>query len=97
MAGGDVEKAELVGAGGVVGDRGLDRVAGINWDATLDLTRAVSIPVIASGGLASMADIAMMTRPEMQILEGAISGRALYDGRIDSREALRMLKRKSLA
>ncbi len=65
---------------------------GINWDATLELARAVSIPVIASGGLASMADIDMMTRPEMQVLEGAISGRALYDGRIDSREALTRLK-----
>jgi phosphoribosylformimino-5-aminoimidazole carboxamide ribotide isomerase len=67
-------------------------LAGINWAATLELARAVSIPVIASGGLASMADIEMMTRPEMQILEGAISGRALYDGRIDSREALARLR-----
>lgn len=67
-------------------------LTGINWDATLELARAVSIPVIASGGLAGMDDIRMMTRPEMQILEGAISGRALYDGRIDSREAIALLK-----
>jgi phosphoribosylformimino-5-aminoimidazole carboxamide ribotide isomerase len=67
-------------------------LTGINWDATLALAKSVSIPVIASGGLASMADIAVMTRPEMQILAGAISGRALYDGRIDSREALALLK-----
>ena len=67
-------------------------LTGINWPATLELARAVSIPVIASGGLASMDDIRMMTRPEMQILEGAISGRALYDGRIDSREAIALLK-----
>lgn len=67
-------------------------LAGINWEATLALARAVSIPVIASGGLASMDDIRMMTRPEMQVLEGAISGRALYDGRIDSREAIALLK-----
>lgn len=66
-------------------------LAGINWDATLDLARATTIPVIASGGLASMADIERMTRPEYRILEGAISGRALYDGRIDSREALDLL------
>src|SRR5690606_4653671 len=66
-------------------------LTGINWAATLDLARAVSIPVIASGGLASMDDVRMLTRPEMQILEGAISGRALYDGRIDSREALALL------
>ena len=67
-------------------------LTGINWEATLELARAVSIPVIASGGLASMDDIRMMARPEMQILEGAISGRALYDGRIDSREAIALLR-----
>ncbi len=67
-------------------------LTGINWDATLELARAVSIPVIASGGLASMDDIRRMTRPDAQVLEGAISGRALYDGRIDSREALALLK-----
>ncbi|MCC0023908.1 MAG: 1-(5-phosphoribosyl)-5-[(5-phosphoribosylamino)methylideneamino]imidazole-4-carboxamide isomerase [Hyphomicrobiaceae bacterium] len=65
---------------------------GINWPSTLELARATAIPVIASGGLASMADIEMMTRPEAQILEGAISGRALYDGRIDVARALDMLK-----
>jgi len=57
-------------------------LAGINWDATIALARAVPIPVIASGGLASMADIERMTKPDCAILEGAISGRALYDGRI---------------
>ena len=65
---------------------------GINWDATLQLTRAVSIPVIASGGLASMDDIVRLASPEMQVLEGAISGRALYDGRIDPAEALKLLR-----
>lgn len=67
-------------------------LAGINWDSTLDLARSTSIPVIASGGLASMDDIERMTRPEYQVLAGAISGRALYDGRIDSREALAKLR-----
>ena len=66
-------------------------LAGINWPATLELATTTAIPVIASGGLASMDDIAMMTRPEMQILEGAISGRALYDGRIDPKAALSRL------
>jgi phosphoribosylformimino-5-aminoimidazole carboxamide ribotide isomerase len=67
-------------------------LAGINWDGTLKLARAVTIPVIASGGLASMADIERLSRSECQILEGAISGRALYDGRIDPRAALALLR-----
>lgn len=67
-------------------------LAGINWDATIALADAVSIPVIASGGLASMADIRRMTEPDAQKLEGAISGRALYDGRIDPVEALAVLR-----
>lgn len=67
-------------------------LAGINWDATLALADAVSIPVIASGGLASLDDIRRMTRPDTTKLEGAISGRALYDGRIDPAEALAILR-----
>ena len=67
-------------------------LAGINWDSTLALARAVSIPVIASGGLAGMDDIRRLASPEAQVLEGAITGRALYDGRIDAREALALLK-----
>lgn len=66
-------------------------LAGLNLPATAELARASGIPVIASGGLASMADIEALTKPEYRILEGAISGRALYDGRIDAREALRVL------
>jgi phosphoribosylformimino-5-aminoimidazole carboxamide ribotide isomerase len=67
-------------------------LAGINWDATLALARAVTIPVIASGGLASMSDIERLSRPECQILAGAITGRALYDGRIDPAAALAVLR-----
>jgi len=66
-------------------------LSGINWEATIALADAVSIPVIASGGLASIADIVRMTMPDASILEGAISGRALYDGRIDPAEALAIL------
>ena len=65
---------------------------GLNLPATAELARAVSIPVIASGGLASMEDIRALLRPEYAMLEGAISGRALYDGRIDPAEALAVLK-----
>ncbi|ORE97775.1 1-(5-phosphoribosyl)-5-[(5-phosphoribosylamino)methylideneamino]imidazole-4-carboxamide isomerase [Aurantimonas sp. 22II-16-19i] len=66
-------------------------LAGINWEATIDLAEAVSIPVIASGGLASIADVVRMTMPDAAKLEGAISGRALYDGRLDAAEALKVL------
>ena len=66
-------------------------LTGINWEATIALADAVSIPVIASGGLASLDDIRRMTQPDAQKLEGAISGRALYDGRIDPAEALAIL------
>lgn len=65
-------------------------LTGINWEATLDLARSVNIPVIASGGLASMEDIDMLKKHS--ILNGAITGRALYDGRLDAREALARLK-----
>ncbi|EBY6940107.1 1-(5-phosphoribosyl)-5-[(5-phosphoribosylamino)methylideneamino]imidazole-4-carboxamide isomerase [Salmonella enterica subsp. enterica] len=66
-------------------------LTGINWESTIALADAVSIPVIASGGLASLADIVRMTMPDAAKLEGAISGRALYDGRIDPAEALAVL------
>ena len=65
---------------------------GINWDATIALADAISIPVIASGGFASMDDVKAMIEPRAKKLEGAISGRALYDGRIDGTEALRMIR-----
>ncbi|MEC5292121.1 1-(5-phosphoribosyl)-5-[(5-phosphoribosylamino)methylideneamino]imidazole-4-carboxamide isomerase [Aurantimonas sp. C2-6-R+9] len=67
-------------------------LAGINWESTIDLAEAMSIPVIASGGLASLADVVRLTMPDAHKLEGAISGRALYDGRIDAREALKVLQ-----
>jgi phosphoribosylformimino-5-aminoimidazole carboxamide ribotide isomerase len=65
---------------------------GLNMESTLELANAVSIPVIASGGLASMDDIKRMLEPDAAILEGSISGRALYDGRIDPKEALALIK-----
>jgi phosphoribosylformimino-5-aminoimidazole carboxamide ribotide isomerase len=66
-------------------------LSGINWPATIALADAISVPVIASGGLASMADIERLTRPDAQKLEGAIVGRALYDGRIEPKTALALL------
>ncbi|CDZ30047.1 1-(5-phosphoribosyl)-5-[(5-phosphoribosylamino)methylideneamino]imidazole-4-carboxamide isomerase [Neorhizobium galegae] len=67
-------------------------LAGINWASTLELANAVSIPVIASGGLASLDDISRMLEPDAARLEGAISGRALYDGRIDPKQALDLIR-----
>ena len=67
-------------------------LAGINWPLTLALADAVSIPVIASGGLASLDDIRRMTQPDAHKLAGAITGRALYDGRIKAEEALSILR-----
>ena len=61
---------------------------GLNIEMTLALAEAVGIPVIASGGLASIDDIHRLLQPDCAVLAGAISGRALYDGRIDAREAL---------
>src|SRR5690606_18057930 len=66
---------------------------GINWDATIALADAISIPVIASGGLASLADVEVLTAPRAQKLAGAIAGRALYDGRLDPAAALDLIRR----
>lgn len=66
-------------------------LAGLNLPATQALADATSIPVIASGGLASLADIKALMQPEYAKLEGAISGRALYDGRLDPDEALALI------
>jgi phosphoribosylformimino-5-aminoimidazole carboxamide ribotide isomerase len=65
---------------------------GLNLDATIALADEISIPVIASGGLASLADVQALTQPRAQKLEGAIVGRALYDGRLDAAAALALLR-----
>ncbi|MEA2949124.1 MAG: phosphoribosylformimino-5-aminoimidazole carboxamide ribotide isomerase [Alphaproteobacteria bacterium] len=65
---------------------------GLNLDATIALAERVSIPVIASGGLASIADVQALLEPRARKLAGAIAGRALYDGRLDPAEALRMIR-----
>jgi phosphoribosylformimino-5-aminoimidazole carboxamide ribotide isomerase len=66
-------------------------LAGLNLDAAIALAAAVSIPVIVSGGLASIADVAALLEPRARKLVGAIAGRALYDGRLDPAEALRLI------
>jgi len=68
---------------------------GLNLPATAELARASSIPVIASGGLASIEDVKALLTPEYRMLEGAITGRALYDGRLDAREALSLIQAAS--
>ncbi|MEX0752136.1 MAG: 1-(5-phosphoribosyl)-5-[(5-phosphoribosylamino)methylideneamino]imidazole-4-carboxamide isomerase [Xanthobacteraceae bacterium] len=65
---------------------------GLNLDATIALADAVSIPVIASGGLASLDDVKALLQPRAKKLAGAIAGRALYDGRLDAAEALKLIR-----
>jgi phosphoribosylformimino-5-aminoimidazole carboxamide ribotide isomerase len=64
---------------------------GLNLPATAALARETAIPVIASGGLAGIEDVEALLRPENAMLEGAIVGRALYDGRLDARAALALI------
>ncbi len=66
---------------------------GLNLPATAELARATSIPVIASGGLAGLEDVRALLLPECAMLQGVIAGRALYDGRLDAREALALVSR----
>jgi phosphoribosylformimino-5-aminoimidazole carboxamide ribotide isomerase len=65
---------------------------GLNLDATIALADAVSIPVIASGGLASIEDVRALLAPRARKLAGAIAGRALYDGRLDASAALNLIR-----
>ena len=66
-------------------------LSGVNVDATAALAAAISVPVIASGGVSSLDDLAaLMAVPEPGIA-GAICGRALYDGRIDPKSAMALV------
>ncbi len=69
-------------------------LAGLNIASTVALADALSIPVIASGGLASIEDVKRLTEPDCARIAGAVAGRALYDGRLDPREALAVLRAK---
>jgi phosphoribosylformimino-5-aminoimidazole carboxamide ribotide isomerase len=65
---------------------------GLNLDATIALAEKLSIPVIASGGFASLDDVRALLAPRAKKLAGAIVGRALYDGRLDAAEALNLIR-----
>ena len=65
---------------------------GLNLDATIALADSISIPVIASGGLASIEDVKAMLMPRAKKLAGAIAGRALYDGRLDPAQAQALIR-----
>jgi cyclase len=67
---------------------------GLNIGSTLALANALSIPVIASGGLASLDDIKRLLEPDCVKIAGAVTGRALYDGRVDARSALELIRSK---
>ena len=62
-------------------------LAGVNVQATVKLAQALKIPVIASGGLGSMADIEALCEAESEGVEGVICGRAIYSGALDFAEA----------
>ena len=68
-------------------------LTGCNIDATVDLARRVDIPVIASGGVKGLADIRMLAVHADEGIEGVITGRALYDGRLDLAAAIAMAGR----
>jgi phosphoribosylformimino-5-aminoimidazole carboxamide ribotide isomerase len=70
---------------------------GLNIAATLGLANAVSIPVIASGGLASLADVERLLEPDCRRIAGVIAGRALYDGRLDAAAALKLIREREAA
>jgi phosphoribosylformimino-5-aminoimidazole carboxamide ribotide isomerase len=67
---------------------------GCNIDATLDLARQTDLPVIASGGVKGLGDIRMLGLHATEGIEGVITGRALYDGRLDLAAAIQMAERE---
>jgi phosphoribosylformimino-5-aminoimidazole carboxamide ribotide isomerase len=67
-------------------------MGGVNLDATVDLAFALSTPVIASGGVSSLHDLKVLKAEEQSGINGVIVGRALYDGGIQAKPALEVLK-----
>ena len=72
-------------------------LTGLNLEASAALAASTSIPVIASGGLAGIEDVRALLEPRYRSLEGAIAGRALYDGRLDAEAALALLREAEAA
>ena len=72
-------------------------MTGLNIEATVDLAFALTTPVIASGGVSSLADLRALKRHERSGIAGVICGRALYDGRIDARAALALMRETATA
>ncbi|MCC6827636.1 MAG: 1-(5-phosphoribosyl)-5-[(5-phosphoribosylamino)methylideneamino]imidazole-4-carboxamide isomerase, partial [Novosphingobium sp.] len=66
---------------------------GCNVEATVDLARATALPVIASGGVKGLDDIRMLSLHARDGIEGVITGRALYDGRLDLAAAIAMAEK----
>ncbi|MEG9860924.1 MAG: 1-(5-phosphoribosyl)-5-[(5-phosphoribosylamino)methylideneamino]imidazole-4-carboxamide isomerase [Parvularculales bacterium] len=66
-------------------------LTGLNIEAHVALSKTVTVPVIASGGLAGMGDLKALKTANAEGIVGVIAGRALYDGRLDAREALAFL------
>ena len=66
-------------------------MTGVNLESTVDLAFALTTPLIASGGVSSVADLLELKANQGSGIDGVICGRALYDGRIDPAEALRLL------
>ncbi len=72
-------------------------MGGLNIESTADLAFALTTPVIASGGVSSLADLVALKAEEETGIDGVICGRALYDGRIDPKAALRLLAQREAA
>ena len=67
-------------------------MTGVNLESTVDLAFALTTPILASGGVSSLADLEEIKRHECSGIEGVISGRALYDGRINVGAALKLME-----
>ncbi|MCX8518891.1 MAG: HisA/HisF-related TIM barrel protein, partial [Methylophilaceae bacterium] len=68
-------------------------LTGINIEATVSLAKAISVPVIASGGITDLADIESLCNAASLGISGAIAGRSIYEGTLDFQQALALVER----